>query len=94
MCDKFKENGAKIIGSNMSQKHFGVDTVVLFSYDTPVAAVIDGVSYRTEKKWSNTTSRHINKWGLHGVVRTVPQSFFDALGRGEDARTLVANLSN
>jgi len=36
---------------------------ILFSYKTPVAAFISGLGVvRTSKKWSVTTSRHINKW--------------------------------
>lgn len=36
---------------------------ILFSYNTPVAAFILGQGwYITEKKWSQTTSRHITKW--------------------------------
>jgi hypothetical protein len=53
--------------------------VVFFSYNTPVAALIGGKFYRTDKKWSNTTSRHINNW-LDGVAAEVkPQSYFDGL---------------
>lgn len=51
---------------------------ILVSYETPVAAVIDGVSYRTEKKWSNTTAKHITQWGAKfGTPK--PQAFFDEL---------------
>ena len=41
---------------------------ILFSYRTPVAAYVFGKDgfgggfVRTEKWWSVTTSRHINKW--------------------------------
>jgi hypothetical protein len=52
---------------------------VLFSYRTPVAAWVDGMAYRTEKRWSVTTSRHINKWLDGTEAREMPQSFFDAL---------------
>ena len=58
---------------------------VLFSYKTPVAVMIDEglgfVFYRTAKRWSNTTSRHINKWlGIYGKVASEkPQEYFDAL---------------
>ena len=53
--------------------------VVLFSYETPVAALVDGVAYRTSEFWSVTTSKHINKWfdGIEAEVK--PQSFFDNL---------------
>ena len=61
---------------------------VLFSYETPVAAILckapEGLDewctvVRTSHKWSQTTSRHINKWldGLTAEER--PQAFFDNL---------------
>ena len=38
-------------------------TAVFFSYMVPVAAFIPGRGYvRTSKKWSRTTTRHINAW--------------------------------
>lgn len=40
------------------------DWIVFFSYQTPVVAVdrCNGTVYVTEKKWSQTTTRHINKY--------------------------------
>lgn len=35
---------------------------ILFSYSTPVAARVQGTYYRTNKKYSSTTSKHINAW--------------------------------
>jgi len=36
---------------------------VLFSYEIPVAGFITGDGYfRTKEKFSNTTTKHINKW--------------------------------
>ena len=61
---------------------------ILFSYRTPVAAVvcIDGLeqAIKTEKKWSNTTSRHINEWAKTfpsylNNWDTKPQEYFDTL---------------
>jgi len=38
-------------------------TEVLFSYQTPVAALVPGRGWmRTKKFYSITTSKHINKW--------------------------------
>ena len=55
------------------------DSLVLFSYATPVA-IYELSTYRyfkTAKKWSKTTTRHINKW-LDGVqAQEMPQEFFD-----------------
>jgi hypothetical protein len=56
---------------------------VLFSYRTPVAAVLNGDHfYQTEKKWSNTTSRHVKKWlALYGDpgAQYKPQEFFEGI---------------
>jgi hypothetical protein len=50
------------IGSNMSIAP-ATDGVVLFSYETPVAAHIHGRGFiRTNEFHSVTTSTHINKW--------------------------------
>lgn len=66
-------------------------TLVLVSYETPVAARIfslasenDGCAlFRTSKKWSQTTTRHINKWlnqEFHcKPYKEMPQEFFDNL---------------
>lgn len=61
---------------------------VLFSYRTPVAAQKRATKeyYKTQQKWSVTTTRHINKWipsdGLRTVVFVEPQEFFDNLIMG------------
>ena len=64
----------KQIASNMTELHTD-DHVILFSYETPVAALrkADHEYLRTDLFWSVTTSRHINKW-LQGVeAQTVSQ---------------------
>ena len=67
------------IASNMTQLDLNNGYQVLFSYQTPVACLSDNGYYRTSKKWSVTTSRHINKW-LDGVLaKEQPQEFFDSL---------------
>jgi hypothetical protein len=67
----------KPAGSNMTELHFS-GGVVLFSYQTPVAAVIGNNCYRTNKKWSVTTSRHLNKW-CWSSCEEKNQEFFDNL---------------
>ena len=65
--------------SNQTVVEFKNGTVVLFSYNTPVAAFVPGQGYvRTNHKWSVTTSKHINKW-LRGVIGVagVDQSYLD-----------------
>ena len=67
-------------GNNMTELSLTNGTDVLCSYETPVAAYVEGDGYvRTETRYSVTTSKHINKW-LNGMVaREVPQSVIDAL---------------
>jgi len=54
------------IGNNETVVSFDNGTEVLFSYDTPVAGrrFVDGALqvFKTDKKWSVTTSKHINKY--------------------------------
>ena len=73
------------LAANMTQLTLG-DKTILFSYKTPVAVLypITGNFYRTEKKWSNTTTRHINKWAptlgySSKDYQTKPQEYFDNL---------------
>ena len=58
-------------------------TEVLFSYETPVAALVPGKGWiRTEEFYSVTTSKHINRWlanNCGGEVQTVPQWDLDQL---------------
>ena len=67
------------IASNMTEVE--TDSArVLFSYRTPVAAYVYGVGYvKTDKWWSVTTSRHINKWIDKCTVREVSQTYLDNL---------------
>ena len=72
------------ISPNETEVHFnrrlGDDTkrtTFLCSYDTPVAAKVGATYYKTEEKFSNATSQHLNRW-LEGVQYEVqPQSWFD-----------------
>jgi len=67
------------IGSNQNMITTNKGDQVLFSYQTPVAAYVDGDYIRTSTKWSQTTSRHINKW-LEGVLaEEVDQSILNGL---------------
>jgi len=54
------------IGNNETVVSFDDVTEVLFSYDTPVAGrrlTDDGLQiFKTDKKWSRTTSKHISKY--------------------------------
>ena len=69
------------IAANQTEVSYNNGTQIFFSYRTPVAAYLPEKGYvRTEKFWSVTTSRHINKY-LQGVtnVETIPQTVLDNL---------------
>lgn len=69
----------KQIGANMTQLSINSIGTILFSYDTPVAAHTPEGTYKTSKKWSVTTSKHINKWLDGAEAGEKPQDFFDNL---------------
>ena len=72
------------IGSNQTEVEIGKYTI-LFSYQTPVAYHELGVGYfRTDTKYSPTTSKHINKWlaSTSGIiVKTVSQEQIESILR-------------
>ena len=58
------------ITPNRTEVELSDGTCILFSYSTPVAALVPGRGWiRTSTKHSPTTTRHINRW------------LFDNLGR-------------
>lgn len=70
------------IGSNMTELQIG-DLTVLFSYKTPVAYENEnGKCFRTSHSWSNTTSKHINKWLNGRQAENVDQDILDGLVNG------------
>ena len=77
------------IASNMTEVETS-EARILFSYRTPVAAYVFGRGYvRTEKWWSVTTSRHINKWLDGGTAKEVSQTYLDNLVQG-----VIMSISN
>ena len=69
----------KKIANNVTLIVLTDGTEILISYKTPVAAYRGDIFYRTEKKWSATTTKHINSW-LGCIEATErPQEFFDEL---------------
>ena len=52
----------KQLGRNQTELHMGERIVVLFSYETPVAARIGAKYYKVNESYSSTTSRHVNAW--------------------------------
>ena len=68
---------AKVLNANSVVLTIG-GSQVLFSYETPVAARIDGFGYvRTETSHSVTTSKHLGRWADY--KRHLPQEWFDKL---------------
>ena len=71
------------IGSNQTEVELADGTCVLFSYSTPVAALVPGKGWiRTAFKHSATTSKHTNAWlakNCGGDVATVTQWELDQL---------------
>lgn len=71
----------KQIGSNQAEL-FHNGFVVLFSYETPVAALLPSGRYiKTGTKYSVTTTRHVNRWlqGVSSDVETVAQGVLNGL---------------
>lgn len=69
------------IGANKTEVQTSA-VCILVSYETPVAAEVDGVYFRTDQFWSVTTSKHINQWLDGNEAQQRPQSFFDNLMEG------------
>ena len=68
-----------VIAANMTELHLNNGTIILFSYNTPVAIFQPKVGYsRTKETYSSTTSRHINKW-VTGYAEKVSQAKINAL---------------
>lgn len=82
--------GGKNLVSTGNAKVFDFDNCrILLSYGVPVAVDLDtdfeaeGVRlpagfYRTEKKWSQTTSRHIGRWAP-AKAEEIPQFMLDTI---------------
>jgi hypothetical protein len=73
----------KPLAANMTEITVNKSLKVLFSYKTPVACMwTNGDVYeyfRTAKKWSNTTTRHINKWLNGNPAKFQDQEYFDSV---------------
>ena len=68
------------LASNKTELTLADGTQVLFSYQTPVAAWKDGEYFKTSKRWSHTTTRHVNSWAHLATEK--PQEYFDNLVKG------------
>jgi hypothetical protein len=82
--EKILKMKLNIIAPNQTEVHLNEKladsskkAVFFFSYSTPVAAKIGTKYYKTEDKFSRTTTRHINSW-LEDVKHEVkPQAWFE-----------------
>lgn len=73
----------RVIKPNQTEVEFNNDLTVFFSYNTPVAANVNGVFVRTSKHHSTTTSKHISQW-LDGRKATlVDPEFFNQVTNPE-----------
>ena len=52
----------KQIGTNQTELTTKEGNQLFFSYETLVAVRTESTVYVTEEKYSNTTTKHINKW--------------------------------
>ena len=53
---------------------------ILFSYETPVAGWDNQGAFRTEEKYSATTTKHVNKYlGGKDIGRKVSQEYINSL---------------
>lgn len=68
------------VKTNVTELFTNDGAVIMFSYNTPVAARLPNYDYvRTDEYYSRTTSKHINQW-LDGVnAESVSQDFIDNL---------------
>lgn len=52
---------------------------VLYSYETPVARIKDGVFYRLLSGWSATTARHVNSFRDRYGMRSICKADWDKM---------------
>lgn len=68
----------RVLGPNQTEVEAD-GAIVLFSYNTPVAAQIGSDFFVTDKKFSTTTTKHINTWLAGKKPARKDQSFFDTI---------------
>ncbi len=70
------------IAANRNIVTFNDGTEVFFSYETPVAGYSPVLGYvKTDKWYSSTTTRHINKYLNNIEACTVPQQTINELSQ-------------
>ena len=85
------------IKSNMTEVVFSNGLTILLSYQTPVAGHYCGQQFKTSKKWSVTTSKHINQWlaglGRDNAVELPQHAFWDLMDVDPDCSTFLATVA-
>ena len=77
------------IGNNETEITTETGTRVFFSYETPVAVINSHGCFVTEQKYSQTTSKHLNKWVGDLEYSSVPQSIINLLA--ENHKLVLGN---
>lgn len=74
----------KKIGNNETEVTTGHGFIIFFSYETPVAArhIESGKEYRSDKRFSVTTSKHLNKWCSPNAVLVSQEKLENILTKG------------
>ena len=82
----------KQLGANQTEVQLNDGTQIFFSYEQAVCVIIEAMHLGknqtrvcvTEKKYSRTTSKHINNWvaNLSDIIQMVPQSEIDNFVNG------------
>lgn len=77
----------KKLGNNETEVNNGNGYITLYSYNTPVATrhFASGKEWRTSKKWSTTTSKHINKWCGPNAVPVTQEQLEKIIAKGYTA---------
>jgi hypothetical protein len=72
----------KLLGSNQTEVNFDNGNCIFFSYEQAVCVRNENGCFVTDEKYSQTTSRHINKWIANlsnTIIKMVPQSELDTM---------------
>ena len=77
---KLKKLKSNVTELTFKNHYDDCDVTLLFSYETPVAGYDNNGAFRTDRLYSTTTTRHINKYlGGKGIGRKVTQNYIDSL---------------
>lgn len=68
----------RLLGPNQTEVEAD-GAIVLFSYNTPVAAQVGNDYFVTDRKYSTTTTKHVNAWLAGKKPVRKAQSFFDTI---------------